>query len=56
MERIIESILAILLFFCLADMPYGYYQFVRFAGLIVYSGQADPSTGILTPLEKNAIS
>ena len=24
-------ILAILLFLCLADMPYGYYQFVRFA-------------------------
>lgn len=22
------------MFLCLADMPYGYYQFVRFAGLI----------------------
>jgi len=34
MERAIKIILAILFFICLADMPYGYYQFVRFAGLI----------------------
>lgn len=27
----LSIILAILLFLCLADMPYGYYQFVRFA-------------------------
>jgi hypothetical protein len=27
----LSFILAILLFLCLADMPYGYYQFVRFA-------------------------
>lgn len=27
----LSYILAILLFLCLADMPYGYYQFVRFA-------------------------
>ncbi len=31
MERIIKIVLAILFFICLADMPYGYYQFVRFA-------------------------
>lgn len=27
----LSYILAILLFLCLADMPYGYFQFVRFA-------------------------
>lgn len=31
---LIKIPLAILLFLCLAEMPYGYYQFVRFAGLI----------------------
>ena len=30
----IKVILSILFSLCLADMPYGYYQFVRFAGLI----------------------
>jgi hypothetical protein len=30
----IKIILAILFFICLADMPYGYYEFVRFAGLV----------------------
>jgi hypothetical protein len=28
---------AILFFVCLADMPYSYYQFVRFAGLIGFT-------------------
>jgi hypothetical protein len=37
MERIIKIILSILLFLCLAKMPYGYYQFVRFTGLIGFS-------------------
>jgi hypothetical protein len=32
--RTIKLILAILFFVCLLDMPYGYYQFVRFAGLV----------------------
>jgi hypothetical protein len=31
---IIQLILAILLLGCLADMPYGYYQFVRFAAMV----------------------
>lgn len=31
---IIKLVLAGLFFLCLLDMPYGYYQFVRFAGLI----------------------
>ena len=33
MNNAIKIILAILFFTCLADMPYGYYQFVRFAAL-----------------------
>ena len=34
MDRLIKIILAILFFLCLADMPYGFYQFVRFVGLV----------------------
>ena len=34
MEKIIKIGLAILMFGCLLDMPYGYYQFVRLAALI----------------------
>ena len=37
MDKAVKIILAILLFLCLADMPYGYYQFVRFAGLIGFA-------------------
>jgi hypothetical protein len=37
MDKVIKIILAILFFLCLADMPYGYYQFVRFAGLIGFA-------------------
>ncbi len=33
----IKILLAILLFLCLADMPYGFYQFVRFAGLVGFA-------------------
>jgi hypothetical protein len=33
-ETIIKIVLAILLFLCLLDMPYGFYQFVRFVALI----------------------
>ena len=36
MKNTITIILSILLFLCLADMPYGYYQFVRFASCIVF--------------------
>jgi hypothetical protein len=32
--KIIKIVLAILFFLCLAAMPYGYYQFVRFVALI----------------------
>ncbi len=34
MEKIIKIVLAILFFLCLLDMPYGFYQFVRFVALI----------------------
>lgn len=33
-ELIIKLVLTILLFLCLLDMPYGFYQFVRFTALI----------------------
>ncbi len=33
MERPLKIILAALLFICLLDMPYGYYQLVRFIGM-----------------------
>jgi hypothetical protein len=37
MDKAIKIVLAILFFLCLADMPYGFYQFVRFAGLIGFA-------------------
>lgn len=37
MDKIIKIVLAVLFFICLADMPYGYYQLVRFAGLIGFA-------------------
>ena len=37
MNNAIKIVLAILFFLCLADMPYGFYQFVRFAGLVGFA-------------------
>lgn len=37
MNNLIKIVLAILFFLCLADMPYGYFQFVRFAGLVGFA-------------------
>ncbi len=37
MDKIIKIGLAILFFLCLADMPYGYYQLVRFIGLVGFT-------------------
>ncbi|WP_258540411.1 DUF6804 family protein [Parvicella tangerina] len=34
LQAIIKIVLATLLFLCLLDMPYGFYQFVRFVALI----------------------
>jgi uncharacterized membrane protein len=36
MENLIKIGLSILLLLCLLDMPYGYYQFVRFLGMICF--------------------
>ncbi len=36
MTSIIKIILSILLLLCLADMPYGYYQFVRFLAMAAF--------------------
>lgn len=37
MDRVIKIILSILFFVCLADMPYGFFQMVRFAGLVGFA-------------------
>jgi len=36
-EKITKIVLAILLFSCLAKMPYGYYNLVRFISLMGFS-------------------
>ncbi len=36
-SKVVKIILAILLFICLLDLPYGFFQFVRFAGLIGFA-------------------
>ena len=37
MDKAIKIILAILFFICLAKLPYGYYQFVRFVALVGFA-------------------
>ena len=37
MDKIIKIILAVLFFICLFDMPYGYFQIVRFAALVGFA-------------------
>jgi hypothetical protein len=37
LSNAIKIVLAILFFLCLEDMPYGFYQFVRSAGLIGFA-------------------
>ena len=37
MNNAIKIVLAILFFLCLADMPYGYYQLVRFVALVSFA-------------------
>jgi hypothetical protein len=37
MDKIIKVVLSVLFFLCLLEMPYGFYQFVRFAGLIGFA-------------------
>jgi len=36
MQTILKLLLALLLLLCLVDMPYGYYQFVRFVACIAF--------------------
>jgi len=37
MQNIFKILLSILLLLCLIDMPYGFYQFVRFAAMIGFA-------------------
>ena len=37
LTNVIKVILTILFFLCLADMPYGYYQLVRFVALVGFA-------------------
>jgi len=37
LNNIIKVALAILFFLCLLDMPYGFYQLVRFSGLVGFA-------------------
>ena len=37
MSSTIKIILALLFFLCLLKMPYGFYQFVRFAGMLGFA-------------------
>ncbi len=37
MNKFIKFTIAILLFLCLADMPYGYYQFVRLIAMLAFA-------------------
>lgn len=37
MKPILKPVVAIILLLCLADMPYGYYQFVRIVAMIAFS-------------------
>lgn len=36
-ETIVKIIISILLFICFLDMPYGYFQFVRFASMVAFA-------------------
>ena len=36
MNNLLKILLTILLFICLIELPYGYYQFVRFLGMSIF--------------------
>ncbi len=40
MIRIMQLIIAVLLLLCLAPMPYGYYQLVRFVSMVAFAVMA----------------
>jgi hypothetical protein len=37
MQKTLKIIFAVLLFLCLAPMPYGYFQFVRLSGALLFA-------------------
>ncbi len=37
MQAIIKGILAVMLLLCLAPMPYGYYQLIRFVAMVAFA-------------------
>lgn len=37
MDKIIKLTLALLFFLCLLDLPYGFYQFVRFSAMVGFA-------------------
>lgn len=37
MDKTIKIVITIFLFGCLLDLPYGYYQFVRFAAMVGFA-------------------
>lgn len=37
MKPIVKLVIAVLLLLCLADMPYGFYQLVRFAATVAFA-------------------
>ncbi len=45
MNFTIKILLSLLLFLCLADMPYSYFQFVRFASCIAFAYFAYQANG-----------
>lgn len=40
MKQIIKAILVVMLLLCLAPMPYGYYQLVRFVAMVAFANLA----------------
>lgn len=45
MERFIKILIAVLFFICLFDMPYGYYELVRFIAMLGFAILAYKSRG-----------
>jgi len=52
-EKVIKIVLAILFFLCLLDMPYGFYELVRFLALVGFailayiSNKQEDKTGVI---------
>lgn len=37
MKKVLHIVMAVILLVCLGDMPYGYYQLVRFVAMVVFA-------------------